>query len=158
MKTAGSCNPVEAYPNSSIRNTSPKEGLLSACVGEWVSECLLHSYLEPGTTLPLIPPDFQIGICKKNKRKTITQISRALDPLQTPWRIPCTGSSWLEYPSLWFNKVRLILSGDLNIIRKVFIWKENHWLWAEIVVRAHNRWRQVKLCGVLCGFKLLRWA
>ncbi|XP_016120013.1 protein CEPU-1-like [Sinocyclocheilus grahami] len=50
-----------------------------------MSKCLLHSYLEPGTTLPLIPPDFQIGICKKeNNHADLTRTRFASDAMQNP--------------------------------------------------------------------------
>lgn len=114
MKTAGSCNPVEAYPSSSISNTSPKEGLLSACVGEWVSECPLHSYLEPGTTLPLIPPDFQIGVCKKKSNHAdLTRSRSAPDAMKNP-------VFWVVLIGI---SIALIQQGKINVFRrfKVFL-------------------------------------
>lgn len=91
-----------------------------------MSECLLHSYLEPGTTLPLIPPDFQIGICKKeNNHADLTRTQSAPDAMKNPvyWVVLAGISIAL------IQQGKIILSEDLNIVRKVFSFERKiNWL------------------------------
>jgi len=86
-----------------------------------VSKCPLHSYLESGTTLTLIPPDFHIGICKKeNKPADLPRARSAPDAMKNPvcW-VVLTGIS-----------IAFIQQGKMNLFERfnhsseVFLWQE----------------------------------
>lgn len=84
-----------------------------------MSECLLHSYLEPGTTLPLIPPDFHIGICKKeNNHADLTRTRSAPDAMKNP-------VYWVVLAGI---SIALIQQGKINIFGRFKYYPESVFL------------------------------
>jgi len=117
MKSAGSFNPVEAAKQ--LHRQYLTEGGTSQRRRRWVSEQVSTSQLlRVWDYTYTYSSGFSHWYLQEGKQTR--RPPRALDPLLTPWRIPCAGSSWLEYPSLLFNKVRWIFSRDLIILRKCF--------------------------------------
>lgn len=89
-----------------------------------MSECPLHSYLESGTTLPLLPPDFHIGICKKeNNSADLTRTRSAPDAMKNP-------VCWVVLTGIF---IAFIQQGKIDIFGRFkynpesVFWQENHW-------------------------------
>lgn len=105
---------------------------------------------------------YSSGFSNRCLQNTIKSRTSGPDLLHSPWRILCSGSSWQELASLWFNKVRWLShcmfcsvlhvtkSSSLFICVKASL-RVSDALWrVSCLVRAHSDlWR--KTSATMCG-------